>query len=168
MCLSRSASEQLLQEKGEAQRGMHASLQSQKGAPSSSHEGRGAPSRCPPSPNGCDDTLQDVLQEDDAAAEARVITQLRWREFALVYVAYMGFLACRKNYGLWLPAVVSELGHTKGQAGILGSALEFTYGTCSFLNGVVVRHRRLPRACARPPRPTRSPPPSAPLPLMSE
>jgi len=141
MCLSRSASEQLLQEKGEAQRGMHASLQSQKGAPSSSHEGRGAPSRCPPSPNGCDDTLQDVLQEDDAAAEARVITQLRWREFALVYVAYMGFLACRKNYGLWLPAVVSELGHTKGQAGILGSALEFTYGTCSFLNGVVIDAR---------------------------
>ena len=67
-----------------------------------------------------------------------MIEKLRWREFALIYVAYMGFLACRKNYGLWLPAVVSELGHSKGQAGILGSAMEFTYGTCSFLNGAVI------------------------------
>lgn len=89
-------------------------------------------------PNGCDDGLHDLLQEDDAAAEARMIEKLRWREFALIYVAYMGFLACRKNYGLWLPAVVSELGHSKGQAGILGSAMEFTYGTCSFLNGAVI------------------------------
>lgn len=91
----------------------------------------------PQSPSSCDG-LNDLLQEDDAAAEARMIEKLRWREFALIYVAYMGFLACRKNYGLWLPAVVSELGHSKGQAGILGSAMEFTYGTCSFLNGAVI------------------------------
>ena len=83
-----------------------------------------------------------------------MIESLRWREFTLVYVAYMGFLACRKNYGLWLPAVVSDLGHTKGQAGILGSALEFTYGACSFLNGVVVcadcaHARAVQRASAR-------------------
>jgi hypothetical protein len=79
------------------------------------------------------DELQDVFLEFE-----RMIEKLRWREFALIYVAYMGFLACRKNYGLWLPAVVSELGHSKGQAGILGSAMEFTYGTCSFLNGAVI------------------------------
>ena len=66
---------------------------------------------------------------------------LRWREFALIYVAYMGFLLSRKNYGFWLRSVISELGHEKGQAGLLGSTLEVTYGTCSFLNGVVIDSR---------------------------
>lgn len=64
--------------------------------------------------------------------------RLRWREFALVYVAYMGYLLSRKNYGFWLPSVISELGYEKGQAGLIGSSLETLYGTCSFLNGVVV------------------------------
>ena len=36
---------------------------------------------------------------------------MRWREFALVYVAYMGFLVSRKNYGFWLRPVISELGY---------------------------------------------------------
>ena len=71
---------------------------------------------------------------------------MRWREFALVYVAYMGFLVSRKNYGFWLRPVISELGYAKGQAGLIGSTLEVTYGTCSFLNGVVVRAQ--PRAAA--------------------
>ena len=63
---------------------------------------------------------------------------LKWREFALVYVAYMGFLCSRKNYGFWLRPVISDLGYAKGEAGLIGSTLEVTYGTCSFLNGVVV------------------------------
>ena len=71
---------------------------------------------------------------------------MRWREFALVYVAYMGFLVSRKNYGFWLRPVISELGYAKGQAGLIGSTLEVTYGTCSFLNGVVVRAPRFSRA----------------------
>ena len=53
----------------------------------------------------------------------------------------MGFLLSRKNYGFWLRSVISELGHDKGQAGLLGSTLEVTYGTCSFLNGVVIDSR---------------------------
>ena len=61
-----------------------------------------------------------------------------------MYIAYMGFLVSRKNYGFWLRPVISELGYAKGQAGLIGSTLEVTYGTCSFLNGVVVRaHARL-------------------------
>ena len=66
---------------------------------------------------------------------------LQWREFALVYIAYMGFLVSRKNYGFWLRPVISELGYAKGQAGLIGSTLEVTYGTCSFLNGVVIDSR---------------------------
>jgi hypothetical protein len=66
-------------------------------------------------------------------------TTLQWREFGLIYIAYMGFLVSRKNYGFWLRPVISELGYAKGQAGLIGSTLEVAYGTCSFLNGVVVR-----------------------------
>ena len=66
---------------------------------------------------------------------------LQWREFALVYIAYMGFLVSRKNYGFWLRPGISELGYAKGQAGLIGSTLEVTYGTCSFLNGVVIDSR---------------------------
>jgi len=53
----------------------------------------------------------------------------------------MGFLLSRKNYGFWLRSVISELGYEKSQAGLLGSTLEITYGTCSFLNGVVIDSR---------------------------
>jgi MFS family permease len=73
-------------------------------------------------------------QVDDTA-------RLQWREFGLIYVAYMGFLLSRKNYGFWLRSVISELGHEKGNAGLLGSTLEVTYGACSFLNGVVLDSR---------------------------
>lgn len=61
------------------------------------------------------------------------------REFALIYMAYMGFLMVRKNYGFWLPSVLSVLGKGKGEAGMLGSTFEMTYGAASLLNGVLVR-----------------------------
>ena len=136
MCLSRSASDKLLAERAEANRGGMSSLgyRSPHASANDAHRLRAPPSS--DNASSCDDGLHDMLQEEDA--EACVIERLRWREFALVYLSYMGFLACRKNYGLWLPAVVSELGHSKGKAGMLGSALEFSYGACSFFNGVVV------------------------------
>jgi sugar phosphate permease len=80
--------------------------------------------------------LADLLAPDEEEAP-----NLQWREFALVYIAYMGFLVSRKNYGFWLRPVISELGYAKGQAGLIGSTLEVTYGTCSFLNGVVIDSR---------------------------
>ena len=92
-----------------------------------------APPRSPFFRRACAVLLQDETQH-----------RLQWREFGLVYIAYMGFLVSRKNYGFWLRPVISELGYAKGQAGLIGSTLEVTYGTCSFLNGVVVRaHARL-------------------------
>lgn len=62
----------------------------------------------------------------------------RLREFVLVYATYMIFLACRRNYGFWLPSVLSRLGKSKGEAGAIGSALEISYGVCSLLNGVLI------------------------------
>ena len=63
------------------------------------------------------------------------IARVRWREFTLIYMAYMSFLMARKNYGFWLPAVLSELGKGKGEAGLLGSTFEIAYGSCALLNG---------------------------------
>jgi len=60
------------------------------------------------------------------------------REFGVIYIDYMGFLIARKNYGFWLPSVLSELGKGKGEAGALGSTFEMTYGAASLLNGVLI------------------------------
>jgi len=83
--------------------------------------------------------LAEMLSNE--ADEEDDVSHLQWREFGLIYVAYMGFLVCRKNYGFWLRPVIQEMGYEKGQAGLLGSTLEVTYGTCSFLNGVVIDSR---------------------------
>mmetsp|Transcript_10521 Transcript_10521/g.17662 ORF Transcript_10521/g.17662 Transcript_10521/m.17662 type:complete len:532 (+) Transcript_10521:80-1675(+) len=63
---------------------------------------------------------------------------LRMQEFALIYVSYMTFLAARKNYGFWLPSVLSDLGKSKGEAGVLGSSFEIIYGVSAVLNGVLI------------------------------
>jgi len=73
----------------------------------------------------------------DSFEEAGV-EKLRLREFGLIYMAYMGMLMARKNYGFWLPSVLSELGKGKGEAGTLGSTFEMTYGAASLLNGVLI------------------------------
>lgn len=83
--------------------------------------------------------LSALLMPDSEEAEAP--QNLQWREFSLVYVAYMGFLVSRKNYGFWLRPIISEFGYAKGHAGLIGSTLEVTYGMCSFLNGVVIDTR---------------------------
>jgi len=85
----------------------------------------------PPQPQ---EDLSSLLEDDGAAARARV----RYAEFGLVYVAYMAFLLTRKNYGFWLPSVLSELQAGKGEAGLLGSTFEIVYGTCALLNGVLI------------------------------
>ena len=64
--------------------------------------------------------------------------ELRLREFALIYATYMTYLACRRNYGFWLPSVLTRLGKTKGEAGAIGSSFEMSYGACSLLNGVLI------------------------------
>ena len=185
MCLSRTASEQLLERQMERQRLEKAYMQSVVAAAHAEPEqSRDDISMWKPKQT---EDLADVLQvlsteESEVRAEPRRSAQpctdssaqratsgresdlcaltllvsnptpcvdwqedrnarLKWREFALVYVAYMGFLCSRKNYGFWLRPVISELGYAKGQAGLIGSTLEVTYGTCSFLNGVVIDSR---------------------------
>jgi len=153
MCLSRSASEKLLMER--AQAAEWAVLEERNGrtapsSPPSASPPPASPSGTPPSStaelaklngrkhrknNGLEELLAPT-DEDDLQNE-----QLRWREFGLVYIAYMGFLLSRKNYGFWLPSVIAEHGYSKGQAGLIGSSMEITYGTCSFINGVVIDSR---------------------------
>ena len=101
------------------------------------HAGQQARSRMPS--RGSRENLAELLTAEDDDAQSRA--HLQWREFGLIYIAYMGFLVSRKNYGFWLRSIISEYGYAKGQAGLLGSTLEATYGTCSFLNGVLIDTR---------------------------
>lgn len=105
-------------------------MQQQQGLRPSPRAARGSP----PSNNGGNSS--DTDDEEDGPTH-----QLRMREFALMYVTYMTFLACRRNYGFWLPSVLSRLGKSKGEAGAIGSALEMSYGACSLVNGVLIDAR---------------------------
>jgi len=146
MCLSRSASEKLLMERAERDRALEQSMNVK--SPEMPTPAAPSPSMTAvaPKPNGRlhrrgnnGHGLEELLaptEEDEPQNE-----RLRWREFGLVYIAYMGFLISRKNYGFWLPSVISEHGYSKGQAGLIGSSMEITYGTCSFINGVVIDSR---------------------------
>jgi len=119
---------------------------------------RAAPSRrAEPSPGEHSDSEQDEPRQrqaasaplrwdrdddltDDGWPQAAGADSSRWRysEFALIYGAYMTMLMARKNYGFWLPFVLSDLGAGKGEAGMLGSTFEIVYGSCALLNGVLI------------------------------
>ena len=62
----------------------------------------------------------------------------RYVEFGGIYLCYMCFLMARKNYGFWLPSVLSELELGKAAGGTLGSTFEITYGACALLNGPLI------------------------------
>lgn len=89
-----------------------------------------------------DDLSQNMLQKPSEQQQGqrpdRSPMSYRWREFGMIYLTYMCFLMARKNYGFWLPSVLSELGRGKGEAGLLGSTFEMSYGTFALVNGVLI------------------------------
>jgi len=138
MCLSRHDSEQLMAAKLAEQTTKHAPQQPlYKQCQQPAHDDDIAVLKA----KAKAEDLSDLLMADTDEAARAASSNMQWREFGLIYVAYMGFLVSRKNYGFWLRPVISELGYAKGQAGLIGSTLEVTYGTCSFLNGVVIDSR---------------------------
>jgi len=142
MCLSRSASEQMLlaretERKAAVQN--PATTPHVAATPSQHSIGSSITQRSGDSKRRERESLADLLFDD--AEEEDSNSYMQWREFGLLYLTYMGFLLSRKNYGFWLRSVISDLGYEKSQAGLLGSTLEITYGACSFLNGVVIDTR---------------------------
>lgn len=145
MCLSRSASEQRLSQ-ARARAPLRLARTAAERSPEHSGSELDEPRTRSPGQMGSRQGVSAGLRwdrEEDLADEswpqpAVDTSSWRWREFTLIYGAYMTMLIARKNYGFWLPSVLSDLGAGKGEAGMLGSTFEIVYGSCALLNGVLI------------------------------
>ncbi len=63
-------------------------------------------------------------------------TRLRWQVFIGVFIGYAGYYLVRKNFSLVMPDLV-EHGYSKGELGIISSAISIAYGLSKFLSGSV-------------------------------
>jgi len=61
----------------------------------------------------------------------------RLRVFYSMYIGYALFYFTRKSFVFAMPALIVDLGFTKGQLGILCSLLSISYGVSKFLSGVI-------------------------------
>jgi OPA family sugar phosphate sensor protein UhpC-like MFS transporter len=61
----------------------------------------------------------------------------RIRTFYAGYIGYAVFYLSRKSFTFVMPLMISELGFTKADLGILGSILYFTYGISKFFSGIM-------------------------------
>jgi sugar phosphate permease len=61
----------------------------------------------------------------------------RIKMFLGVYVGYMVYYFNRKNLSYAAPSLISELGITRTEFGILGSTMAITYGVGKFLSGMI-------------------------------
>jgi MFS transporter, OPA family, glycerol-3-phosphate transporter len=62
--------------------------------------------------------------------------RLRFQVFMGIFIGYAGFYLIRKNFSLAMPYLLQE-GFTKGQLGLILSALPIAYGVSKFLMGSV-------------------------------
>lgn len=61
----------------------------------------------------------------------------RIRTFYAMYLGYAFFYLTRKSFTFAMPIMITELGLTKADLGILGSILYFTYGISKFFSGII-------------------------------
>ena len=61
----------------------------------------------------------------------------RIRTLYSIFTGYALFYLTRKSLTFAMPALIADLGFTKGQLGLLGSILAITYGVSKFLSGLV-------------------------------
>lgn len=77
------------------------------------------PAHCEPLPN----------EEIDPAYR-----KLRWQVFLGIFIGYAGYYLVRKNFSLIMPDLIAQ-GYTKGQLGIIASAVSISYGISKFVMG---------------------------------
>ena len=61
----------------------------------------------------------------------------RIRIFYSIYMGYALFYFTRKSFAFVMPALITELGFTKSELGILGTLLALSYGVSKFLSGIL-------------------------------
>ena len=66
----------------------------------------------------------------------KTYTQNRIKVFAGIFIGYAGYYLVRKNFSLAMPYLIEE-GYTKGQLGIVLSAIAISYGLSKLLMGSI-------------------------------
>lgn len=61
----------------------------------------------------------------------------RWRTFYGMYIGYIFYYFSRKSFTFAMPALMDDLGFSKGDLGILASILSICYGASKFLSGIL-------------------------------
>ena len=61
----------------------------------------------------------------------------RIRIFYAMYIGYVFYYFTRKSFTFAMPYLISDLGFTKSDLGILGSVLYITYGISKFVSGIL-------------------------------
>ncbi|MCH9630527.1 MAG: Membrane sensor protein UhpC [Chlamydiia bacterium] len=61
----------------------------------------------------------------------------RFRIFYSMYIGYAFFYFTRKSFTFAMPSLITELGMTKTELGVLGSLLYISYGVSKFVSGVL-------------------------------
>lgn len=78
-----------------------------------------------------------VSEIQDKQAVDKKYKYWRFRIFYTMYIGYAFFYFTRKSFTFAMPALITELGMTKTQLGILSSVLYFSYGISKFVSGVL-------------------------------
>lgn len=78
-----------------------------------------------------------IAEIKDQAVVRETYKYWRWRIFIGMYVGYIFYYFSRKSLVCIMPVLISDLGMTKSDLGILGSILALTYGASKFLSGIL-------------------------------
>ncbi|SFF12916.1 glycerol-3-phosphate transporter [Sunxiuqinia elliptica] len=87
-------------------------------------------------------TLKNILKppaHKELLPEAKIdptYKRLRFQVFMGIFIGYAGYYLVRKNFSLVMPDLIDQ-GYTKGQLGIVASAVSIAYGLSKFLMGGV-------------------------------
>lgn len=73
----------------------------------------------------------------DAALVKKKYKYWRWRTFYGMYTGYVFYYFTRKSFTFAMPALMQDLGFSKGDLGFLVSILSITYGLSKFLSGII-------------------------------
>lgn len=65
-----------------------------------------------------------------------VYKRLRWQVFLGIFIGYAGYYLVRKNFSLVMPDLIAQ-GYSKGELGLIASAVSISYGVSKFLMGGV-------------------------------
>ncbi|MBS0634328.1 MAG: MFS transporter [Verrucomicrobia bacterium] len=74
---------------------------------------------------------------EDSEAVAKSYRSWRIRTLYSMFIGYALYYFTRKSYSLAMPGIITDLGYTKAELGILGSIIAISYGFSKFFSGIL-------------------------------